>query len=133
MNGLEISDEQIEQLRLSPDSGPVIMANFCKYRELSADGAGTGRDAYRRYSRCVISLLKERGGNILWAGNAEAVALGLPEDGDWDFIVLVQYPNRTAFIDMMTSPEYEACNFHRLNGLERHTIIAIDEQFSRFS
>ena len=132
MNGLEISDEQIKQLRSLPDDGPVIMANFCKYRELSADGDGTGQDAYRRYSSCVISLLKERGGNILWAGNAEAVALGLPEDGDWDFIVLVQYPNRAAFIDMMTSPEYEECNFHRLNGLERHTIMAVDEQFSRF-
>ena len=28
MNGLDISDEQIEHLRLLPDSGPVIMANF---------------------------------------------------------------------------------------------------------
>ena len=85
MNGLDISDEQIEHLRLLPDSGPVIMANYCKYRELSVDGAGTGRDAYRRYSSCVIPLLKERGGNILWAGNVEAVALGLLEDGDWIF------------------------------------------------
>ena len=57
MNELDISDEQIEHLRLLPNGGPVIMANFCKYRKLSADGAGTGRDAYRRYSRCVISLL----------------------------------------------------------------------------
>ena len=132
MNGLELTKDQIENLRALPDDKPVVMANFCKYRDVSPDGDGTGRDAYLRYSRGVISLLKERGGAILWAGNVETVALGLEQDGDWDFIVLVQYPTREAFIDMMTSAAYSECNVHRLNGLERHTIIAVDEQFSRY-
>ena len=132
MNGLEITNEQIEALMALPDGKPVVMANFCKFRDVSSDGDGTGRDAYLRYSRGVISLLKERGGTILWAGNVETVALGLAQDGDWDFIVLVQYPTRHAFIDMMTSTAYAECNVHRLNGLERHTIIAVDEQFSRY-
>ena len=133
MNGLELTKEQIEDLRALPDSKPVVMANLCKYRDLSSDGDGTGRDAYLRYSRGVISLLKERGGTILWAGNVETIALGLAQDGDWDFIVLVQYPTPEAFIDMMTSADYAKCNVHRLNGLERHTIIAVNEQFSRYS
>ena len=133
MNGLELTKEQIETLRTLPDAKPVVMANLCKYRDLSSDGDGTGRDAYLRYSRGVISLLKERGGKILWAGNVETVALGLEKDGDWDFIVLVQYPTRDAFIDMMTSTAYAECNIHRLNGLERHTIIAVDEQFNRYT
>jgi len=132
MDGLNITKEQIVNLRALPDGKPVVMANFCKYRDSSSDGDGTGRDAYLRYSRGVISLLKERGGTILWAGNVETVALGLVQDGDWDFIVLVQYPTRDAFIDMMTSAAYAECNVHRLNGLERHTIIAVDEQFNRY-
>ena len=132
MNGIELTNEQIENLRALPDCKPVVMANLCKYRDLSSDGDGTGRDAYLRYSRGVISLLKERNATILWAGNVETVALGLAQDGDWDFIVLVQYPTRDAFIDMMTSAAYVECNVHRLNGLERHTIISVDEQFSRY-
>ena len=132
MHGLDLTKEQIDNLREFPDDKPVVMANFCKYRDFSSDGDGTGRDAYLRYSQGVISLLKERGGTILWAGNVEAVALGLAQDGDWDFIVLVQYPTRDAFIDMMTSAGYAECNVHRLNGLERHTIIAVVEQFSRY-
>ena len=133
MNGLEITKEQIERLGRLPDKKPVIMANLCKFRVASSDGEGTGRDAYFRYSRRVISLLKKRGGTILWAGNTETVALGLPQDGDLDFIVLVKYPTRAAFIDMMTSPEYAECNMHRLNGLARHTIIAIDEQYNSYT
>lgn len=133
MNGLEITKEQIDRLGRLPDIKSVVMANLCKFRAASIDGNGTGRDAYFRYSRGVISLLKKRGGTILWAGNAEAIALGLPQHGDWDFIVLVQYPTRAAFIDMMTSPAYAQCNIHRLNGLQRHTIIAMDEQYNRYT
>ena len=109
----------------------MVMVNLLKYRALAADGDGTGRDAYERYSRGVIKLLKARGGTILWAGDVQTVALGSDGDGDWDFIVLVQYPNCAAFIDMMTSPDYAAVNNHRLNGLERHVIIAADETFCR--
>lgn len=132
MSRLELTAEQIKSLRALPDGKPVVMANLCKFRDESSDGDGTGRDAYLRYSRGVISLLKERGGTILWAGEVETVALGLAKDGDWDFIVLVKYPTREAFIDMMTSQAYAVCNVHRLNGLERHTIIALNEQFNRY-
>ena len=128
---MEITDDQIERLRALAVDAPVVMVNLLKYRALAADGDGTGRDAYERYSRGVIKLLKARGGTILWAGDVQTVALGSDGDGDWDFIVLVQYPNCATFIDMMTSPDYAAVNNHRLNGLERHVIIAADETFCR--
>ena len=70
---------------------------------------------------------------MLWAGDVRTVALGSDDDGDWDFIVLLQYPNRAAFIDMMTSPDYAAVNNHRLSGLERHVNIAADETFGQLS
>ena len=46
--------------------------------------------------------------------------------------MLVEYPIRDEFIDMMTSKAYAGCNVHRLIGLERHTIISADEQLSRY-
>ena len=126
---MEITDDQIERLRALADDAPVVMVNLLKYRALAVDGDGTGRDAYERYSRGVIKLLKARGSTILWAGDAQTVALG--SDGNWDFIVLVQYPNFAAPIDMMTSPDYATVNNHLLNGLKRHVIIAAEETFSR--
>lgn len=133
MHRLEATDDRLEQLKSLPDEGPVVMVNLLKFREESADGDGTGRDAYQRYSRSVIKLIKERGGDVLWAGDAEVVALGPAGDGDWDYVVLVRYPSRAAFIDMMTSADYAAVNSHRLNALERHTIVAAEERFSRFA
>ena len=38
---------------------------------------------------------------------------------DWDAVALVQYPSRKAFIEMVTTPEYEQAHEHRESGLER--------------
>jgi len=97
----------------------------------SLDGKGSGWDAYLRYSALAIKLIKARGGTIAWTGTAEAVALGVAEGNRWDYVALVRYPSRAAFIDMMTSPEYARANVERDNGCAAHTIIAIRETYNR--
>ena len=114
-----------------PDRGPVVMLNLVRFRERSLDGQGSGRDAYDRYSRAVIGLIKARGGTVLWAGEVEGVALGVPDAHRWDYAVLVQYPSRAAFIDMMTSADYAAANRHRDNGLADHLILATRQTYAK--
>ncbi|MBL6749527.1 MAG: DUF1330 domain-containing protein [Nevskia sp.] len=117
-----------------PDEGPVTMVNLVRLRERAADGDGSGWDAYKRYSALTLPMIKARGGTIIWAGTAEAVALGTPDQAAWDFIVLVRYPSRAAFVDMMTSAEYEnQANPHRLNGTADHVIVAARESYSKFN
>jgi uncharacterized protein (DUF1330 family) len=115
-----------------PDNGPVVMVNFLRFRERSADGDGTGWDAYVRYSANTVPMIKALGGAILWSGEPEGVAFGPPTTTLWDYIVLVRYPSRAAFLDMVTSPAYARGNIHRENGVEEHVILASTETFSRF-
>ncbi|MFT7601186.1 MAG: hypothetical protein ACI8TP_004137 [Acidimicrobiales bacterium] len=117
---------------LDPDM-PVVMLNLMKFRNQSLDGDGTGWDAYRRYSAHIIPLLKGRGGTVLWAGEAGAVAFGPAADGDWDYVSLIWYPTPGAFLDMLASADYAVGNVHRENGTERHTIIANREDYSKFN
>jgi uncharacterized protein (DUF1330 family) len=121
----------IEALSALPDDAPVVMLNLMRFRDRSLDGKGSGWDAYRRYSALAIKLIKARGGTIAWTGTAEAVALGVAEGNRWDYVALVRYPSRTAFVDMMTSPEYARANVERDNGCAAHTIIAIRETYNR--
>ncbi|MGE0421523.1 MAG: DUF1330 domain-containing protein [Reyranellaceae bacterium] len=107
------------------------MLNLMRFRERSLDGNGSGWDAYLRYSALAIKLIKARGGTITWTGTAEAVALGVPDANRWDYVALVRYPSRKAFIDMMVSPEYARANVERVNGCAAHTIIATRETYSR--
>jgi uncharacterized protein (DUF1330 family) len=115
-----------------PDNGPVTMLNLMRFRERSRDGNGTGWDAYLRYSKLTIKLIKQRGGTIIWTGDAEAVALGVPEAHRWDYVALVRYPSRAAFLDMMTSPDYAAANAERENGCADHVIVAVKETYRKF-
>ena len=123
----------IEGLSALPDDAAVVMLNLMRFRDRSLDGNGSGWDAYLRYSALAIKLIKARGGTITWTGTAEAVALGMAETNRWDYVALVRYPSRAAFIDMMTSPEYAQANVERENGCAAHAIIAIRETYNKLA
>ena len=113
--------------------GPVVMVNLMRFRERSLDGCGSGWDAYLRYSALTVPMIKARGGTLLWTGDAKTVALGKPDGQQWDYLALVYYPTVAAFIDMMTSKDYEQrCDPHRTNGCAEHVIIATKEAYSKF-
>lgn len=118
-------------VRTLPDSGPVVMVNLVRFRARAADGDGTGWDAYLRYSAQTMPLITARRGTVLWAGKAEGAAFGGETAGRWDYVVLVRYPSRGAFLDMMNSPDYAQANVHRENGVDDHVIIASTETYSK--
>ncbi len=120
-----MSTFELDALRKSKDDGPVTMLNLVKYRDRSQDGQGTGREAYTRYTDVAQGLVEARGGKVLWAGlMAEAALNEGDRDADWDWGLLVYYPSRAAFVDMVTSPEYLAANEHRRSGVEKHLILS---------
>ena len=72
----------------------------------------TGAGAYPRLQRPG----GQDGGGPRWPGHldgpAEHVRIGDRAANDWDLVALVSYPSRAAFIDMVTSPTYEAAHAH---------------------
>jgi uncharacterized protein (DUF1330 family) len=113
---------------------PVVMVNLMRFRERSLDGDGSGWDAYLRYSALTVTMIKARGGTLLWTGYASAVALGPQAGNRWDYVALVYYPSVAAFVDMMTSADYESLSDpHRRNGCAEHVIIATSEAYGKFS
>jgi len=115
-----------------PDDGPVVMVNLVRFKAASADGDGSGWDAYLRYSKGFAALMKAIGATILWAGKVEGAAFGDVGDRPWDFVVLVRYPSRQAFLEVLTSEDYARANRHRENGVEDHMILSASETYSKF-
>ena len=123
----------IEGLEALDQQRPVVMVNLMRFRERSLDGDGSGWDAYLRYSAITVPMIKARGGTLLWTGDAKAVALGPQQGNQWDYLALVYYPSLAAFIDMMTSADYETLSDpHRRNGCAEHVIICTSEAYSKF-
>jgi uncharacterized protein (DUF1330 family) len=113
--------------RKAPDAAPIVMLNLLKFRDLAdyeekAAARVTGRKAYERYSKAVVPLLWEVGGQVLWMGKARAGVI-LPDDESWDEVVLVHYPSRGAFVRMVSSDAYQAILHHRTAALSDSRLI----------
>ncbi|MGW4119345.1 DUF1330 domain-containing protein [Nocardia sp. NPDC004711] len=101
-------------------SGPVIMVNLLKF-----DDEG-GRDSYLRYAREVQPHLERVGASIVYVGDAGSVVIGHEGDAWWDTILLVHYPSRSAFLDMVMDPGYQEVGRHRTAALTTSALVATD-------
>lgn len=118
-------------VRSLPNEGPVVMVNLVRFRSRSLDGDGSGWDAYLRYSKMTMPLIKGVGGTVVWAGDAEGFSYGEYPGGCWNYVVLVHYPSRAAFLEMVESEAYETANVHRDNGVDDHLIVATRQSYSK--
>ena len=88
---------------------PVVMLNLLNYRDLAEPGFGvdglSGRDAYGVYGRKFAELNPRFGGEPIWMGRALNTIIG---DEDWDIVILVRYPTRRQFVEMINDPDYQA-------------------------
>jgi uncharacterized protein (DUF1330 family) len=106
--------------------GEVVMLNLLQFRaKAESAGGGTGAESYNRYAELALKKVAERGGRVLWMGKPDSIVIGDEVIGGWDVVVLVSYPNRKAFIDMTSDPEYQAGHGDREGGLERMALIAM--------
>jgi uncharacterized protein (DUF1330 family) len=90
------------------EGGAVVMLNLLRFKP---DG---GRERYEEYGVAVAPLLDKVGGRMTYMGVPGPPLLG--EEG-WDLVVLVEYPTRKAFLEMVQSPEYTAIGHLRTEAL----------------
>jgi uncharacterized protein (DUF1330 family) len=123
MNSIVPNLEQFQKFAAEPTPGPVVMLNLLKFRARAEGEPGSGADAYARYGEAVTKMLAARGARVLFTGRPTQVLVGTDADL-WDAIALVEYPSRAAFIEMVSSAEYQQAHAHREAGLERTALIA---------
>lgn len=97
--------------------GPVYMLNLL---EFLPDG---GAERYAEYGTAVAPLLEKAGGKPVFAGRPAEQLIG---EGSWDMVLVVSYPTRQAFIDMVSSPDYQEIEHLRSESLRRSELRAMD-------
>ena len=102
------------------------MVNLLKFKQRAEGEEGSGAEAYGRYGDAVVKQVEARGGRVVWMGRVENVLIGDTENDAWDTVVLVAYPSRQAFIDMVSAPEYQEAHTHREAGLERTVLLGCE-------
>jgi uncharacterized protein (DUF1330 family) len=98
------------------------MVNLLKFK--TKTGADTsGQASYNKYGENVLKMVQERGGKLVWHGKPMGVLIGDNEADAWDYIVIIEYPSRDAFIEMTSQPKYDEIHGDREQGLERTALI----------
>ena len=109
------SSEQLDELIADGGEGRVTMLNLMKVKP-GASGE------FSTYSRAAGPIVRKYGGQVVFSARGEQPLLG---GRDWDMIILVEYPSRKAFVDMMRSAEYRAISDGREKSLERAVLYAM--------
>ncbi|PWR25455.1 hypothetical protein [Zavarzinia aquatilis] len=108
------------------DGRPVYMLNLMRYFEAlrPAPGipetyAGTPREANALYEAAVIPMALEGGAQPLFAGEVAGrnVAGADPAEDGWSRVILMRYPSRRAFLDLLSRPDYRAVMPYKMQAL----------------
>lgn len=122
LDKLNPSESQLRNLLANDLGGPLQFINMLAFHDTAQYGDNSdaatvsGEEAYNRYGAVAIQHVMERGGTLFAMNTVEQTLIGA--DDGWQQIIIVQYPNVDAFIDMLCTPSYQAALHHRDAGLK---------------
>ncbi|TWG91563.1 uncharacterized protein (DUF1330 family) [Nocardioides sp. J9] len=107
---IDPSGKDVKRFLEEDPDGPVVMLNLLRFAE-------GGRELYDQYAEAVTTTFLPRyGGKVVYAGSGSTALVA--EDGQaWDAVLLVRYPSRAAFCQMVADPEYQQVTQLRTRAL----------------
>lgn len=119
----------MEELSKVPDGHPFAIINLLLYKDWAEYPEGTvteklsGQQAYERYSELSIPFVNKVGGVPMWRGTFGVNLIG-PDDEEWDEVLIMQYPKRSAFEEMLADEDYKAILYHRTAAVKDSRLYA---------
>ncbi len=107
---IDPSGADLKRYLAEDPGGPVVMLNLLRFRH---EG---GRERYAEYLAHFREHGARHGAEVLYVGTGSTAVVA--EDGQaWDAVLLVRYPSRQAFSDMVRDPAYSAGTHLRTEAL----------------
>ena len=137
---IEPTREQGQAFFSAPPSGPIVMLNLLRFRdiadysafpELAPPAPISGRRAYDRYAAHTLPFLRAAGGEVVFQGTGGPYLIG-PDTDRWDLVLLVRHQSAQAFLSFASNRDYAAGLGHRVAALEDSRLLPmVDESSSR--
>jgi uncharacterized protein (DUF1330 family) len=112
MSNVDPTGKDLKRFLEEDPGGPVTMLNLLRFKP---DG---GRESYNKYAKAIVPFLEKVGGEVLYLGDAKTPLVQPPSGNDWDAVLLVTYPSRQAFSQMVADPEYQQITHLRTEALD---------------
>lgn len=106
----------VNRLLREGDEGPFVMLNLLRFVE-------GGRDAYCAYVRAFRPFLEKYGAELLYVGDGSTAVIS--EEGQaWDAVMLVRYPSRAVFRQLLADDAYQQVTHLRTMALKEAVLQA---------
>lgn len=103
----DLTKEQfIEFLQLDINT-PLQMLNLLKFKDKLQNGT-TGEQQYKLYMKAALPFFKQSKANIVFYGEPKFTLIGPANTLEWDKVLIVNYPNKSDFVNMITTDGYPA-------------------------
>jgi uncharacterized protein (DUF1330 family) len=112
MSNVDPTGSDLKRFLEEDPGGPVTMLNLLRFKP---DG---GRESYNKYAKAIVPFLEKVGGEVLYLGDTNTPLVQPDTGNDWDAVLLVTYPSRQAFSQMVADPEYQQITHLRTEALD---------------
>lgn len=102
------------------------VADYSDFPKLSPTESISGKQAYQRYIKHTLPLLKKIGSEVVFQGGSGTFLIG-PQAEQWDWMLLVRHKSREAFMRLASNKEYLAGLGHRNAALLDSRLLPIVE------
>src|SRR3954453_14750587 len=106
---VDTNGADLKRFLAEDDDRPVVMLNLLRFKP-------DGRPSYEAYAERIRPFLEQVGAEIVYLGDCGTVVVA-PQSHAWDAVLLVRYPSRRAFSDMVRNPDYQAITHLRTEAL----------------
>ncbi len=96
---IESTKSQLEKIKALDITGPIAMVNLLRFKP---DG---GKEKYDEYIKAALPFLDKHGVRITYIGDGFGETIG-PAEEMWDCVLVAEYPNHQAYLDMTTETDY---------------------------
>ena len=115
----EPTPADLEKFRKSDDGRPFVLVQLLRFTE-------GGRDKYLQYSATAQPILRVLGAQVLYAGES-VKPLVAGEGQAWDAVVVIRYPSRSAYVQMLGDPGFRAIADLRRAALREAVFLPMDD------
>ena len=127
--------EQIEKLQSLPPDQPLAALNLFRFNPKAQYAPGdpehgtagadvSGEEAYQRYGALAGPAISALGGRVVFSTGVDQVFIGA--GADWDTAAIMWFPNRAAFVEMLSIPDFQHASRHRKAALADHCMLHLD-------
>ena len=128
LNKVLRNEEDFQALPELEIDGPVTMVHLSRFKDRAEHSDGreadlTGAEAYALYRGEMVNRVSSAGGRLVYLGSARHLVLGVAEEL-WDEVLIVEFPTKETFVDIVSDPETAKWGEHRRAGLADQLLIA---------